>query len=153
MSGKSHTHCRKGHEFTPENTISSGRNKQCRTCVNAWTRKNHKINNAERNAKIRKWHEDNQEKVTVSRRHTNWRSHGWSPETVEKALVIQNNCCAICGKEFVIKEGRKGPCADHAHTVPPKPRGMLCSYCNWGLGMFFDNPQLLREAALYLEKF
>lgn len=34
------THCKWGHEFTPENTrpYANGKGRQCRTCLNAWHR-------------------------------------------------------------------------------------------------------------------
>lgn len=34
------THCIRGHEFTPENTIRNGRKRACRTCVNEAQRVN-----------------------------------------------------------------------------------------------------------------
>lgn len=60
--------------------------------------------------------------------------------------------CAICGEygklhrdhDHSICEGRD-PCDECA-------RGFLCIYCNPGLGMFKDDPELLRKAADYLEK-
>ena len=42
--------------------------------------------------------------------------------------------------------------ADHEHTIPPKPRGLLCGLCNKGLGQFKDDPILLENAAIYLRK-
>lgn len=33
------THCSRGHEFTPDNTIKSGRGKRCRICHNARRRR------------------------------------------------------------------------------------------------------------------
>jgi hypothetical protein len=40
---------------------------------------------------------------------------------------------------------------DHNHATG-KTRGLTCKKHNWGFGLFQDNPQLLREAADYLEK-
>jgi hypothetical protein len=34
------THCRNGHEFTPENTVRHSRTRRCKTCLNAWWMKN-----------------------------------------------------------------------------------------------------------------
>jgi len=77
---------------------------------------------------------------------------GWTPEAVEKALISQENKCAICKKEFTT--GTTGsPNADHKHCEPPIPRKLLCRDCNLGLGNFKDNPQFLREAANYVEEF
>ena len=41
--------------------------------------------------------------------------------------------------------------ADHNHQ-DGKSRDYLCRCCNAGLGMFYDNPEWLRRAALYLDK-
>jgi len=34
-----------------------------------------------------------------------------------------------------------------------KPRGLLCTRCNTGLGQFLDNPLLLLRAIEYLAKY
>ena len=72
---------------------------------------------------------------------------GWSLDSVEKAKKAQNNCCAICKKSM-----ERSLQADHEHTEPPKPRELLCYACNLALGLFRDDPSLLREAAAYVEK-
>jgi hypothetical protein len=40
---------------------------------------------------------------------------------------------------------------DHDHETN-KIRGLLCSRCNTGLGLFFDNISNLENAILYLKK-
>ena len=73
--------------------------------------------------------------------------HGWTPEAVEDVKREQRNCCAICKKEF-----KDTPHSDHEHTVPSKPRGLLCGPCNRALGMLCDSPELCESAAAYLRK-
>jgi len=60
----------------------------------------------------------------------------------------QNGCCAICKKHNLDLE--KGLCVDHDHTNG-EVRGLLCSLCNWGLGMFKDDVSYLKEAIDYLK--
>lgn len=65
-------------------------------------------------------------------------------------LHAQHNACAICGKyDWGGKHAK--PHVDHDH-ITGKVRGLLCSPCNQGLGMFFDSPGVLRRAAAYLER-
>ena len=52
--------------------------------------------------------------------------------------------CAICRTT----EGRMQ--IDHCHATG-KVRGTLCALCNRGLGMFKDDPQILLQAARYVE--
>ena len=55
--------------------------------------------------------------------------------------------CMICGKERVNRRLH----IDHCHKTN-KIRGLLCHWCNRGLVWFKDNPELLRNAANYLEE-
>ena len=67
--------------------------------------------------------------------------YGLSKELYSFLGNIQDNLCAICDKEFVV--------VDHDHATD-EIRGLLCNNCNWGLGNFFDRPELLIRAAQYL---
>lgn len=64
----------------------------------------------------------------------------------------QEGRCAICrGKSNRSKlRELKYLSVDHDHA-DGTVRGLLCNNCNAGLGMFKDNPTLLKLAALYLE--
>lgn len=61
----------------------------------------------------------------------------------------QGGLCGICAGELV---GREYFCLDHDHKTN-KPRGLLCTNCNAGIGMFKDEPKRLIRAAEYLEKY
>jgi Recombination endonuclease VII len=64
-----------------------------------------------------------------------------------KIVVLRkkkNGVCWICRKRcFSYK--------DHCHKTG-KRRGKLCLNCNLGLGLFKDNPKLLKKAIRYLKK-
>jgi hypothetical protein len=119
----------------------------------------------------RKWRENNKEKHNASNRAYNktkqgkecasrnnrkqgLRAEGWTVELYDATFSKQKGLCSIC-KVVLTTGDRKDPnraCADHKHSKPPVPREILCGMCNGGLGFFKDNPELLRVAALYLEK-
>lgn len=61
--------------------------------------------------------------------------------------ILNVSACQICGGEF----GKRGKNIDHCHSTG-KVRGILCTQCNQGLGMFKDNQRLLLNAMVYLEK-
>jgi hypothetical protein len=73
-------------------------------------------------------------------------------------LTEQGGVCAICGKAQSTKyrgvrgHGKiKALYIDHCHKTG-KIRGLLCHYCNFGLGEFMDSIKLLRRAIRYLKK-
>lgn len=57
----------------------------------------------------------------------------------------QGGRCAICGRP----EADQNLPVDHDHATGAI-RGLLCSLCNRGLGLFGDDPDLLTAAAHYL---
>lgn len=61
----------------------------------------------------------------------------------------QNGCCKICFRHQ--SEFKKSLAVDHDHKTG-KIRGLLCSHCNRGLGSFYDNVEILKNAINYLEK-
>lgn len=98
------------------------------------------------------WRERNPEKI----KNTNLKkTYGITLEEYNRMSVAQNHCCAICGgKETrVDKNGavRFMP-VDHCHKTG-KIRALLCTSCNTALGGFKDDPELLRKAAAYIEKY
>lgn len=75
------------------------------------------------------------------------RRYGLTPGEVA-GLSDQDPTCAICGASFSAR--RREPFVDHCHTSG-KVRGLLCVYCNSGLGYFRDSPANLARAVEYLK--
>lgn len=67
-----------------------------------------------------------------------------TPEDVLELLNQQANRCAICSKQLESYH------IDHCHKSN-RVRGILCSSCNLGLGMFRDDVDVLKVATKYLE--
>ena len=65
-----------------------------------------------------------------------------------RMLLAQNGLCALC-----VNANFKGRrlYVDHNH-ITGKIRGLLCHSCNVALGLFKENVEVLRLAALYLEQ-
>lgn len=66
----------------------------------------------------------------------------------QQLLQDQLGVCKICKTKPPIGIRLNN---DHCHQTGIT-RGLLCSECNTGIGMFEDNPDLLRAAIAYLEK-
>ena len=77
------------------------------------------------------------------------KNRGITRQQYDQMLKDQNNLCAICTKPLGNGQDVN---IDHCHTTNII-RGVLCRYCNMGLGNFKDNIQALKNAATYLEKF
>lgn len=107
--------------------------------------------------KAKNWRSHNKERVkatskahyeankTRSRNKTLLRDTGFGIETYNTLYSEQGGRCAICGKAQA-----KSLDMDHDHKSG-KVRGLLCNNCNRGLGLFKDSPEVLRNAAKYLE--
>jgi len=76
------------------------------------------------------------------------RNYGINHKQYEEMFIQQENKCAICGSPQV---GTKRLSIDHCHKTG-KVRALLCQKCNFGLGFFRDNVELLEKAKQYLIK-
>jgi len=164
MARKLLTHCRKGHEFTEENTYVFYNKKLdlytriCRKCRNGRVRKWELENSELHGQKSREyaknyWHE-NKEKVMERERknpHRNpLRSRKYRYKITNDEFMEmwekQNKECKICG---TLLDSFPKVAIDHCHKTG-KIRGFLCKKYNTGLGMFQDNIEILIKAAAYL---
>ena len=150
------THCKWGHEYTPENTVLRGRKQYrgCRIC-----RARHRADDARRNPDRDKkiclrWYRDHRPHVLLRARIRQLKKRNLTLEQYEEQVVKQNHCCALCGKgeSKLRKDG--SPCelaVDHDHDTDAN-RELLCRKCNTALGLLYDDPILLRKAAAYIEQ-
>lgn len=140
------THCANGH---PENRNNQG---QCRRCRKDAMSKRDKARSAA--SKARKlelnkvWINSSTGKPISVTQRASLRDMGWTQQMKEQTLREQGNCCALCRKPFTDK---RPPVADHRHSKPPEPRGLLHGSCNSLIGFAYDNPETCRAAAEYLE--
>jgi hypothetical protein len=86
--------------------------------------------------------------TTEQRRRYLIKSYGLTVAQYELILKNQNNSCAICKtKEW----GKPSPSIDHCHKTS-KVRGLLCNFCNRGLGFFNDDIERLENAKKYVAR-
>lgn len=77
------------------------------------------------------------------------RRYGLTLEEYNTIFTNQDGKCAICKIHQIELEDKL--CVDHNHETD-KIRGLLCRECNFGLGKFKDDKELLLEAINYLDK-
>lgn len=113
-----------------------------------WQKKNreymkeYRRKNAEKLAEWgKKYQQDNALRIRL-------RKKGLDAVHIER-IEAHNGLCDICGNP---PDGKWGELAiDHCHNGGGF-RGLLCSSCNMALGLFKDDPSILRKAAEYVEK-
>lgn len=74
--------------------------------------------------------------------------YGITIEQYEALFDLQNGRCFICRKPQLVRH----LAVDHNHETG-RIRGLLCTWCNSGLGNFKDSAERLRRAAAYLDLF
>ena len=75
------------------------------------------------------------------------KNYGITLEQYNVLVIKQNNKCAICGSD----NRGKDLFVDHNH-ITGKIRGLLCSTCNFAIGLLKDDPILCDTMAAYLRK-
>ena len=157
------THCLRGHPRIPENLDKFGTCKVCKHMRDTSSEvKRHR--RAYRDSPEGKAYAKNYQgtledrtsrqayrdsaKGKSSMRRGYLKLQGWTIEMFNQTLLEQGNVCALCREPF---NETDTACADHAHTNPPEPRGILHRSCNLAIGFFRDNPDKCRAAVEYLE--
>jgi len=76
--------------------------------------------------------------------------YGIALEDYAAMLARQGGVCATC-KNKKKKRRSERLCVDHCH-VTGKVRGLLCRNCNFGIGLFGDDADVVEAAAAYLRR-
>tara|TARA_R110001632_G_scaffold70241_1_gene163687 strand:+ start:4076 stop:4459 length:384 start_codon:yes stop_codon:yes gene_type:complete len=100
---------------------------ECRPCVSEW-QKEYRKNNKE-----------------LIRLQAAARTYNITIEAAYELYSIKE--CGICNRDIL---NNKSKCIDHCHTTG-KVRGILCTQCNTGLGMFKDNKEFLTNAIKWIK--
>ena len=124
---------------------------ECKPCYNERSRNSEELKKYTRD-RMRQSRKDDPYK------HRGWelnKRHKINNEIFNRKLEEQNGVCAICGK---LNVDGKYLTVDHDHQCCNSDkscgkclRGLLCTYCNTGLGGFKDEPELLRKSIVYLD--
>lgn len=138
---------------------------ECRTCntrkqrefrasnpewVRAYAKKRYALNPESAKRRAREYREQNLARVKAQQRT---KATGWTAEQFGLAWAAQDGRCAICCA--IMLPGGKfaaSATADHNHATG-RPRGILCSNCNRGLGLFGESVERLRAACAYLGRY
>lgn len=78
-------------------------------------------------------------------RKLNYSKYGIVLEDYDLMLAGQGGVCKICG---ATPNGKRLH-VDHCHSTG-KVRGLLCNKCNFGIGLFNDDIQMIKKAVAYL---
>jgi hypothetical protein len=128
-----------------------GRATYCKDCALAYdrtVRKKSKLRAHKEWLKIPENRENVRKYLRVYHRKYHLAGYGLTPQMYENMFDAQDGRCALCQTHAV--DCMRGILViDHDHETG-KVRALLCGKCNSGLGMFADNPALMRLAAEYV---
>lgn len=140
-------------DFYKSPGMKDGRRNDCISCCKEARKGRYKPEEAIQRA--REWNKANPDRVKANQRrrraekkeeidfkHFCYRFNLTSEEGLTW-LKLKGQPCLICSKESTE--------LDHDHETKTI-RGWLCGNCNRGLGLFGDNPAVLRKAAIFLER-
>ena len=146
--------------FVKDVPEKNGTSKACRPDKSKpWSKKNfywkeNRSNAEDRKQYMREW----QRKSRAANRNYYLdidirKKYGVTLQWYEETFSRQNGVCAICKQpeSSVIKGKVIAMPIDHDHNTG-KVRGLLCTKCNRGIGLFRDDINLLKSAIEYLQK-
>lgn len=99
--------------------------------------------------RVKNWRINNPNKAEKKRLRDILRRYDITEKQYNELFKFQKGKCAICGTHQKNLNRKLG--VDHDH-ITGEVRGLLCSACNTGLGLFKDDFELLEIASDYLQK-
>ena len=124
-------------EFKKDSRKKSGRASICKVCASAYSHK--------------RYHNQPPVYDAAKRRAKIVAAYGLTLDDYDTIYQEQDGKCKICSiEEKYAAKGRFH--IDHCHDTGVV-RGLLCSHCNKGLGMFRHNQEFLSAAVNYLAEF
>jgi Recombination endonuclease VII len=98
--------------------------------------------------RVKAWRTKNRDRLNKQLREIHLRNKfGLTVEEYDAILDAQGGVCALCGCEPTPGISLH---VDHDHSTG-EIRGLLCVRCNSALGLFREDPDLLKRAARYVE--
>lgn len=121
-------------DFYKDKTARLGLSAYCKSCMKAKS-KSHREANPRRKKDLDLRYKFN---ITI--------------EEFDAMLTAQGGVCAICGTDEPGGKGGAYFAVDHNHETG-EVRGLLCNRCNRAIGMLDEDPNVLRSAIEYLNKY
>lgn len=156
-------------EFYKDNRAKDGLRSHCKSCVQGRNKRHYLENKDKINERAKQYYLKNKSVLTERQAQRYQEDPDFYRKAVMKSrykisldeydniLRDQNYGCMICGGT---NESGRSLAVDHDHTCCPGKitcgecmRGLLCSNCNRALGLFKDDPELLKKAIAYLESY
>lgn len=131
-------------QFGKSKTGKFGLDNYCKSCKKDYE-KSYKRDKPKRREYLKKLYESPEGRKKHQNRYLKY-TYGITLDQYNELLKLQNFGCAICGIHHEVKQ----LFVDHCHKTN-KVRGLLCNFCNTGLGNFQDDPKLLETAIDYLK--
>ena len=134
-------------KFHRTKSAADGRYPYCAVCSRAakTVSRNIQANKAVMRRLVAAWKKAHPDKAALStRKATLKRKYGITHDEFVSMVAAQGGRCAVCG---ITPHTRLA--VDHDHATR-KVRGLLCTNCNTGIGLFKDSIKLLRAACAYL---
>jgi hypothetical protein len=138
--------------FSVDNRAKSKLQSRCKTCRSIFNKEVE--HNQVAKTQSKEWRKTHPKEIKAFKYQKYWPNLTYEQSLLEydKLMLRQNNLCAICGKPETVRHQQgtlRNLAIDHCHATG-KVRGLLCSRCNLGLGMFKDEVALLEKTIDYL---